>query len=98
MDAFSDLAFFNLLVKHGGLAAAQELGVTPSAASKRLAALERRLGVQPPLTEWSLPGADIHAVFPTRSHLSAKTRALVDFLLEWFRPRREAAEAGRPAW
>lgn len=62
------------------------------------AALVREGRLQPLLTEWSLPGADIHAVFPTRSHLSAKTRALVDFLLEWFRPQREAAEAGRPAW
>ncbi len=62
------------------------------------AALVREGRLQPVLADWSLPGADIHAVFPTRSHLSAKTRALVDFLLEWFKPRREAAEAGRPAW
>jgi DNA-binding transcriptional LysR family regulator len=47
MDPFSDLAFFSLLVKHGSMAAAaQQLGVTPPAVSKRLAALERRLGVR----------------------------------------------------
>ncbi len=47
MDAFSDLAFFSLLIKHGSLAAAaQQLGVTPPAVSKRLAAIERRLGVR----------------------------------------------------
>ncbi|MDD0812939.1 LysR family transcriptional regulator [Curvibacter sp. RS43] len=47
MDSFSDLMFFSLLMKHGSLAsAAQELGVTPPAVSKRLAALERRLGVR----------------------------------------------------
>jgi DNA-binding transcriptional LysR family regulator len=47
MDAFSDLAFFVLLVKRGSLAgAAQQMGMTPSAASKRLAALEARLGVR----------------------------------------------------
>jgi DNA-binding transcriptional LysR family regulator len=47
MDAFSDLSFFSLLVKHGSLAAAaQQLGVTPPAVSKRLAAIERRLGVR----------------------------------------------------
>ncbi|CAG2134708.1 LysR family transcriptional regulator [Cupriavidus numazuensis] len=47
MDAFSDLAFFVLLVKRGSLAgAAQQIGITPSAASKRLAALESRLGVR----------------------------------------------------
>ena len=47
MDSFSDLAFFSLLVKLGNLAAAaQEMGVTPPSASKRLAALEARLGVR----------------------------------------------------
>jgi LysR family transcriptional regulator, transcriptional activator for dmlA len=47
MNGFSDLAFFALLARRGSLAAAaQELGITPPAASKRLAALERRLGVR----------------------------------------------------
>lgn len=47
MDAFSDLAFFSLVVKRGSLAAAaQELGVTPPSVSKRLAALEARLRVR----------------------------------------------------
>lgn len=47
MDGFSDLAFFSLLVRQGSLAAtAQELGITPSAVSKRLAAIEQRLGVR----------------------------------------------------
>lgn len=47
MDAFSDLAFFRLLVQQGTLAAtAQEMGVTPPSVSKRLAALESRLGVR----------------------------------------------------
>ncbi|MFF7710532.1 LysR substrate-binding domain-containing protein [Pseudomonas sp. NPDC007930] len=42
-----DLAFFNLLARHGNLAAtARELGITPPAVSKRLAALEQRLGVR----------------------------------------------------
>ncbi len=47
MDAFSDLAFFTLLARHGSLTAtAQELGISPPAVSKRLLALERRLGVR----------------------------------------------------
>lgn len=47
MDSFSDLAFFSLLMKHGNMAAtAQEMGVTPPSVSKRLAALEARLGVR----------------------------------------------------
>jgi DNA-binding transcriptional LysR family regulator len=41
-----------------------------------------------------LPPADIYAVFPTRSHLSAKTRALVDFLLAAFEAHRVDAEGG----
>ncbi|HEY0661858.1 MULTISPECIES: LysR family transcriptional regulator [Cupriavidus] len=47
MDGFSDVAFFMAINKLGSLAAAaQELGVTPSAVSKRLIALESRLGVR----------------------------------------------------
>lgn len=47
MDAVSDLGFFVLLARSGSLAAcAQQLGVTPPTVSKRLAALERRLGVR----------------------------------------------------
>ena len=47
MDGFSDLSFFALIARQGSLAAsAQQLGVTPPAVSKRLAALERRLGVR----------------------------------------------------
>ena len=47
MNGLSDLAFFGLLVKQGSLAAAaQELGVTPPAVSKRLAAIEERLRVR----------------------------------------------------
>jgi LysR family transcriptional regulator, transcriptional activator for dmlA len=46
-DALSDLEFFVLLAKAGSLtAAAQQLGVTAPTVSKRLAAMERRLGVR----------------------------------------------------
>ena len=48
--------------------------------------------LKPVLADWSLPSADIYAVFPTRSHLSAKTRALVDFLLVTFTPHRDDAD------
>lgn len=47
MDGLSDLSFFALVVKSGSMAAAaQELGVTPPAVSKRLAAIEARLRVR----------------------------------------------------
>jgi LysR family transcriptional activator of dmlA len=47
MDAFSDVGFFALIAKLGNMAAAaQELGVTPPVVSRRLAALEQRLGVR----------------------------------------------------
>lgn len=47
MDGFSDLAFFALLNRQRSMAAtAQQLGITGPAVSKRLAALEARLGAR----------------------------------------------------
>lgn len=47
MSQTLDLSFFHLLANKGSLAAtARELGVTPPAVSKRLTALEARLGVR----------------------------------------------------
>jgi DNA-binding transcriptional LysR family regulator len=47
MNSISDLRFFVTLAKHATLArAAQEFGITPPTVSKRLAALEQRLGVR----------------------------------------------------
>lgn len=46
------------------------------------------------LPDWQLPPADIHAVFATRSHLSAKTRALVDFLMAAFEAHRHDGDGG----
>ena len=42
----------------------------------------------PLLTDWQLPPADIHIVFATRSQLSPRIRALVDFLIEVFETHR----------
>jgi len=36
------------------------------------------------LPAWADTSADIHAVYPQRHHLSAKVRAFIDFLTEWF--------------
>lgn len=47
MDKFSDLTLFALIAKLGNMAAAaQQLGVTPPVVTKRLAAMEHRLGVR----------------------------------------------------
>ena len=47
MEAFSDIQLFSLIVKLGNMAAAaQELGVTPPVVTRRLANLEKRLGVR----------------------------------------------------
>jgi LysR family transcriptional activator of dmlA len=47
MEAFSDIQLFSLIVKLGNMAAAaQELGVTPPVVTRRLAQLEKRLGVR----------------------------------------------------
>lgn len=40
--------------------------------------------LRPLLADWAPPPADIHILFPTRSHLQAKTRAMVDFMLDAF--------------
>jgi DNA-binding transcriptional LysR family regulator len=40
------------------------------------------------LEEWTAPPADIYLLFPTKSHLQAKTRAMVDFMLDAFADRR----------
>ncbi|MYM85200.1 LysR family transcriptional regulator [Duganella sp. FT50W] len=39
----------------------------------------------PVLPEWSLPVADIFAVYPERANLSAKVSVFIDFLVEWFK-------------
>lgn len=47
MNSIPDLAFFSLLARQPSLAsAAQALGITPPGVSRRLAALEQRLGVR----------------------------------------------------
>ncbi|CAJ0680592.1 LysR family transcriptional regulator [Ralstonia mannitolilytica] len=47
----------------------------------------------PVLTDWTLPVADVFAVYPERANLSAKVSAFIDFLSEWF--QRDAAWADR---
>jgi DNA-binding transcriptional LysR family regulator len=46
---------------------------------------------------WALDGHGI-MVFPTKAHMSAKTRALVEFLHEGFEARREGAIDGASPW
>jgi len=45
------------------------------------------------LPDWSTPQADIYLVFPTQANLTAKTRVLIDFMLERFKRYRETATA-----
>ena len=48
----------------------------------------------PVLSDWSLPGADVFAVYPERANLSAKVSVFVDFLVAWF--GQESAWAAAP--
>ncbi|MNR76086.1 HTH-type transcriptional regulator DmlR [compost metagenome] len=51
------------------------------------------------LEDWQLPQADIYIVFPTKNHLSAKTRALVDFMLKAFEnQRRDRTDREKVIW
>lgn len=43
------------------------------------------------LPEWSLPSADVYAVYGERLNLSAKVGAFVDFLAEWFASKPQLA-------
>lgn len=45
------------------------------------------------LPDWSAPPADIYILFPTKSHLQAKTRAMVDFMLDAFSDRQRKNRA-----
>ncbi|ABR88759.1 transcriptional regulator, LysR family [Janthinobacterium sp. Marseille] len=73
-----------------GIVVRSEWDVAPYLRSGRLRAV---------LEEWQLPQADIYIVFPTKNHLSAKTRALVDFMLQAFEgQRRERSERDKTIW
>jgi DNA-binding transcriptional LysR family regulator len=50
------------------------------------------------LSEWKLPTADVYLVFPVKSDLSAKTLALVDFLVDWFEPHRHDTGGDLGVW
>ena len=50
--------------------------------------------LKPLLEDWSLPAADVYLVYPARTQLSAKTRALTSFLLEAFQSHRAPNGSG----
>ena len=54
--------------------------------------------LQPLLEDWQLPAADITIVFPTKNHLSARTRVLVDFMVQAFAPYRAGGKGPRAVW
>jgi LysR family transcriptional regulator, transcriptional activator for dmlA len=62
-----------------GIVLRSEWDVAPFLRSGRLRML---------LPDWAAPPADIYILFPTKSHLQAKTRAMVDFMLDAFSDRR----------
>jgi len=76
-----------------GIVLRSEWDVAPFLRSGRL---------RPLLEEWTAPPADIYLLFPTKSHLQAKTRAMVDFMLDAFadkrRTERPAAGGLGPLW
>lgn len=41
------------------------------------------------LPDWETPRLPIHAVYPTRRHLSAKVQAMTGFLTDWYAKQRE---------
>jgi len=79
MSQTLDLSFFYLLANKGSLAAtARELGITPPAVSKRLTALEARLGIRlvnRTTRSMSLTSEERAVLFPGRAHPHADKRA-----------------------
>jgi len=72
-----------------GIVLRSEWDVAPYLRSGRLRML---------LPDWAAPSADIYIVFPTKSHLQAKTRALVDFMLDAFSDRRRKNLTSELVW
>lgn len=50
------------------------------------------------LPDWTLPAANIVALYPTRQNLSAKTRAFVDSLMDWFSAQRQPDDTPDARW
>jgi DNA-binding transcriptional LysR family regulator len=75
-----------------GIVLRSEWDVAPYLRSGRLQML---------LSDWVAPPADIYILFPTKSHLQAKTRAMLDFMLDAFSHRRRnnrANDNGELVW
>ena len=54
--------------------------------------------LRPILADWTLPPANIIAVYPTRQNLSARTRAFVEHLMDWFTDQRSADKDANDRW
>lgn len=50
------------------------------------------------LQDWTLPPANIIAVYPTRQNLSARTRAFVEELVDWFSAQRQPGKNAHSGW
>jgi len=50
------------------------------------------------LEEYSLPPADIYAVYPERHNLSAKVRVFVDYLVEQFKEKKGGTLEAQSKW
>ena len=70
----------SLAVAGAGICYEPDFVVAPDIRAGRLVAI---------LAQWRGPGVDIHAVYPSRRHLSAKVRSFVDYLAARFATRQE---------
>lgn len=50
------------------------------------------------LAEWSLPPANVVAIYPTRQYVAARTRAFLDALMDWFAEQRRPASPEGSHW
>ena len=75
INANNGMLLAEIAVAGGGIALAPCFILQPLIDSGRL---------QRVLPDWGAPRLPIHAVYPTRRHLSAKVQAMTGFLAEWF--------------
>ncbi|MFT3848065.1 MAG: LysR family transcriptional regulator [Propionivibrio sp.] len=78
INANNGMLLAEIAAAGGGIALAPGFILQPLIESGRL----RRI-----LPDWRTPRLPIHAVYPTRRHLSAKVQAMTAFLSEWFAAR-----------
>lgn len=88
LDANSSLALKAAAVEGAGIARIPEFAIADEIRSGRLESV---------MTEWQMPGLDVHSVMPERRYVPAKVRAFTDFLVGVWRNKPDLRMTREPA-